>query len=731
MQTGTSLSTLVFRNYLRSALIPVLSIELLLVATYFVVNAWNTHRTGLALRHELTTALPFLAQSRAENIDANLARVAAATRLFAQEHQRLEAHPENYVVTGDAVRLLKAPNGTNYQSNRKEGSGLFYPINAPMSPRQRLIGERTASLDPLYQHMVTQIPNVVAAYYNTWDNTNRLYPYIEKVWEQYPPVLQMTDFNFYYMADSLHDPKRTTNWTGAYLDPAGQGWMVSCVAPVYLGDSLKGVVGLDLTIANLVSGLLSLSFPWGASAFLADDSGMILAMPPKVEEALGLQELKGHVYSEAIRKEQLKPQDYSLFLNPDSSLSRRFRAMYRDRDSVQSLVLKGEEVFLIQRRIPQTGWRIFLMARSNEVFRSVHEVSRRSHQIGYAVILLMLGFYAAFVLYLRRKARRMASRIAAPIAQLAQATSRLGTQAAIEDLPLQGIAEIDRLTSNFNTLSRDLEERSRQLVDSQVQSQIQAKEGELAFARGLYESASGYLHNVGNLTTRLSSSLMDLDSLVKSTEQYPEVFRRIREEDDRALLASLETLLVQKSAPKLRTAAEEIQDVHDCIHRTIAHQQSAFLDGQHTLLPSRFSLSELLERIEKEFAERARSKGVQLDWQIPKELSIVHHRDQIYHGLVNLVKNALEATEAKGTVTATLTALASGRMRIVLTDTGIGLDPQESAQLLTAGFTTKPDGHGLGLHSFSVFLSSHQGTLDIASPGKGQGCTATVEITDV
>lgn len=182
MQTGTSLSTLVFRNYLRSALIPVLSIELLLVVTYFLVNAWNTDRSARTLRKELTTALPFLAQNRAENIDVSLARVASATRYFADEHQRLEAAPQNYMVTGEPVRLAKAPNGTSYQANRKDGSGLYYPLNAPLTPRQLLIGERSASLDPLYRHMVTQIPNVAAAYYNTWDNTNRLYPYIERVW---------------------------------------------------------------------------------------------------------------------------------------------------------------------------------------------------------------------------------------------------------------------------------------------------------------------------------------------------------------------------------------------------------------------------------------------------------------------------------------------------------------------------------------------------------------------
>ncbi|MEN9354637.1 MAG: hypothetical protein RL318_1962 [Fibrobacterota bacterium] len=728
MAQSRSLSTLVFRNYLRSALIPVLTIELLLVITYFLVNAWNTNRTANTLRKELTTALPFLAENRAEIIDASLSRVAAATRFFAEEHQRLETAPQNYVVTGEPVQVVRAPNGTRYQPNRKDGSSLYYPTNAPLSARQLLIGERSASLDPLYKHMVTQIPNVAAAYYNTWDNTNRLYPYIEKVWEQYPATLQMTDYNFYYMADSLHNPKRTSAWTGAYLDPAGQGWMVSCVAPVHLGRDLKGVVGLDLTIANIVNGLLSLKFPWGASAFLADDSGMILAMPPKVEDALGLHELKGHVYNEAVKKEQLKPQDYNLFRNPDSSLSQRFRRMYQDKDTVQSIELNGEEVFLIQKRIPQTGWRIFLMARSTDVFQSVREVSRRSHQIGYAVIALMLGFYVTFFLYLRRKAREMASQMATPLTQLAQATSRLGTQESIETFPMQGIDEIDQLTTNFNTLSSELESRSKELVDSQVHAQIQAKEGELAYARGQYESASGYLHNVGNLTTRLASDIMDLQTLLKSTEQFPEVFRRIREGNDPKMLDNLETVLTTRMVPRLRSATEDIEDVRDCIHRTIAHQQSAFLDGQNELIPTRFSLSELLEHIGHEFAERAISQGIELSWKIAPGIEITNHKDQIYHGLVNLVKNSMEAISGTGTVSASLERTTHGS-RIVIGDTGCGLNEAELTRVLTAGFTTKSGGHGLGLHSFSVFLSSHSGRLQVASPGKGQGCHITIEFS--
>jgi signal transduction histidine kinase len=726
MEPPISLSRLVFRHYLRSALVPVLSIELLLVTTYFLVTAWNTRRTLEAMRVELSTSLPFLAGNRAELIDANLARVASATGYMAHEHERLEADPDDFRVTGAAPVLARAPNGTTYQSNRRDGSGLFFPVNAPMTPRQRRIGLLTATLDPVYRH-VASLPNVVASYYNTCDNTNRLYPYLDKVWEQYPAVLDMARFNFYYMADSLHDPQRRPVWTGTYLDPAGNGWMVSCVAPVYLGDTLRGVVGADLTVANLISGLLTRHFPWDASAFLADDSGMILAMPPELERFLGLSELKGRVYDRSVRAEQLRPQDYSLFRNPDSRLSAQFRRAYAVSDTVQTLRIRDEDVFLIQSRIPQTGWRVFLLARADEVFRSEHEIARFSHRIGLFVIGLMAVFYLGFFLFLRAKAKGMAASIAHPISELARATSRLGKEVEVEVLPLQGIQEIDALTGNFNQLAAELERRSRELVDSRVQARVQAKEGELAYARGLYESASGYLHNVGNLTTRLASDILDLETLLKSTEQYPEVFRRIREEGDRQLLDSFETVLTTRMVPRLRSAADDIADVRDCIHRTIAHQQSAFLDGRNDMMPVRFSLSELMERIGQEFAARAASRRIALDWRIEPGIEVSSHRDQLYHGIVNLVKNSLEAIDGTGTVAARLERTGSGT-RITLSDTGSGLSEQELGQILHAGFTTKSEGHGLGLHSFSLFLSGNGGDLRIASPGKGKGCTVTIEL---
>lgn len=46
-------------------------------------------------------------------------------------------------------------------------------------------------------------------------------------------------YNFYYLADLAHNPSKEVIWTDAYLDPAGAGWMISAIAPVYKGDFLE------------------------------------------------------------------------------------------------------------------------------------------------------------------------------------------------------------------------------------------------------------------------------------------------------------------------------------------------------------------------------------------------------------------------------------------------------------------------------------------------------------
>jgi len=729
-----SLADLIFRHYLRSALVPVLTVELLLVSAYFLVNAWNNRETELALRREVQQILPHLASREAAQLQDGFARIARETNLFAKEHEALVADPARFTVRGEIPILAKSPNGTLHQPNRQTGSSLFYAKNAVVGPAQREIAIKTAALDPLYKHMVDDVPNVVATYYNTSDNMNRLYPYIKNVWEQYPADLTMSDYNFFYLADAKHNPSRKPVWTGAYLDPAGQGWMVSCVAPVFLRDSLHGVVGLDVTIDRIVKNLLGQELPWSASAFLVDDSGMILAMPAPVEELFGLKELKQHIYESAVKTEQHKPSEFNLLANPDRALAARFRSILDSGTGLVSIEISGRESFLVQERIPETGWRLFVVAQSTEVFRTVEQVASGARLVGGAVVAGMLLFYLLFFAYLRRNARVMSSEISLPITNLSQATSELGKTEFDDgaDLAMSGIPEIDRLTTNFNTMSKELRERSDALVRSAVREQLKEKEAELSFARGQFESASGYLHNVGNLTVRLSSSAMDLQEIVATTDQYPEVFRRIRSPDGGAILDKFEDVLLGKVVPKLKECTREIAEIRTSIHNAIEHQQREFVDGMEAPDATEFDLSEIVMSVCADFSKWADGSRIEFATRIESGVRIRGHRHQMKAGILNGVKNAFEAVGAgPGKIEVSMLRDAGTlRTRLTISDTGHGVAHEDRSRLLSAGFTTKPWGHGLGLHSLAVFLASRNGSVKLESEGRGKGAILVIEVAD-
>jgi hypothetical protein len=399
--SGAVLERFIFRHYSRSALIPILTIELLLLLIYFGVNAYTARQTAVTLRNDVTSVMPSLVKKQADLINQVFERVAAETAYFAGAHEALFARPEAYRVAGEEPRFAVAPTGALYQVNRESETSLYFTHADRLTDAQKEKARLTAALDPLYRHMVRDIPNVAASYFNTPDNMNRLYPFIPKVYKQYPPTLTMSDYNFYYLADAKHNPAKKPVWTGAYLDPAGQGWMLSCVAPVYHKGALAGVVGLDVTIADIARRVLSQELPWGASAFLADNSGMILAMSPKTEMILGLRELKSHVYNAAISKEKLKPEGFNILKNPDPVIAETFGRAYATNSAVQQFSTKaGVPLFAVQREISATGWKLFVLIETGEVLKSVAAVSALSNRIGLLLIIGMLLFYAVFFLYL-------------------------------------------------------------------------------------------------------------------------------------------------------------------------------------------------------------------------------------------------------------------------------------------------------------------------------------------
>ena len=89
-------------------------------------------------------------------------------------------------------------------------------------------------------------------------------------------------------------------------------------------------------------------------------------------------------------------------------------------------------------------------------------------------------------------------------------------------------------------------------------------------------------------------------------------------------------------------------------------------------------------------------------------------QEQLRRVVINLVDNAIEATDRRGTVTVfTEYDREQGRVRLGVADDGPGIAPQDRDKLFVPNFSTKKQGSGLGLAIVSRILQEHHGTIRV------------------
>jgi signal transduction histidine kinase len=99
--------------------------------------------------------------------------------------------------------------------------------------------------------------------------------------------------------------------------------------------------------------------------------------------------------------------------------------------------------------------------------------------------------------------------------------------------------------------------------------------------------------------------------------------------------------------------------------------------------------------------------------------------------LVNLINNAKHACQGSDRQQHELTIRVrhgNGRVRIAVSDNGVGIPPENLTRIFSHGFTTKKNGHGFGLHSGALAAKELGGSLIAHSDGAGCGATFTFEL---
>ncbi len=123
--------------------------------------------------------------------------------------------------------------------------------------------------------------------------------------------------------------------------------------------------------------------------------------------------------------------------------------------------------------------------------------------------------------------------------------------------------------------------------------------------------------------------------------------------------------------------------------------------------------------------------GIELRREFDPTPPITIDKHKVLQILVNLIRNATNACNESGRKDKALTLRIEGAeamVRISVTDNGVGIPSENMGLLFTHGFTTRPTGHGFGLHSSANAARELGGSLRAESAGAGEGATFILEL---
>ena len=112
--------------------------------------------------------------------------------------------------------------------------------------------------------------------------------------------------------------------------------------------------------------------------------------------------------------------------------------------------------------------------------------------------------------------------------------------------------------------------------------------------------------------------------------------------------------------------------------------------------------------------------------------AVLTQRGKVLQILLNLIRNAHQAVGESGRrpklITLAVSAAGPEEVRLTVADNGIGIAPDHLARLFAHGFTTRPSGHGFGLHTSAQAARDLGGNLTAASTGPHQGACFTLTL---
>lgn len=253
---------------------------------------------------------------------------------------------------------------------------------------------------------------------------------------------------------------------------------------------------------------------------------------------------------------------------------------------------------------------------------------------------------------------------------------------------------------------------------------------------GMAEIATNVIHNVGNVLNSVNVSvsqvneinrglkIKNLSKVAKIISENADVENFLIEDEKGKRIPEYLTMI----AEELQRDQQKIQEELNTTRRHLSHIKTIVAMQQEYATSSTVvestDLSQLLNDAVQISSSSLARHNIELVKDYDDSIMALIDQHQVLQILVNLIRNAkhaCQATERQGQQIVLRVRKSEDTIEISVSDNGVGIGPENLRKLFHHGFTTKPRGHGFGLHSGANSARQMGGELQGFSEGLGKG----------
>jgi nitrogen fixation/metabolism regulation signal transduction histidine kinase len=312
------------------------------------------------------------------------------------------------------------------------------------------------------------------------------------------------------------------------------------------------------------------------------------------------------------------------------------------------------------------------------------EISEVSEKLIEFFILISVFFLVAVLLF----ARGIGGMIITPIQKLLAGTKEVSLGNLEISIPHKHHDEMKTLIDGFNTMIRNLKQHQQDLADMSKK---------VAWT----EMARKVAHEIKNPLTPIQLSA---EHLLNVYNDKSENFDDVLKESTSYIINEVENL--RRIAQKFLETSKDIE-----LQKNILNLQDII---KETIAPYKKILTERIQIKEHISGQNFRFLGDKVKIKI---------------ALRNIFTNAIEAIQKKGVISISLSS-QNKKLKLVIQDTGPGIDEDMLNRIFEPYFSTKDVGTGLGLPIAKKIIEDHDGSIE-ASSKENKGSTITIRLPGI